>query len=246
MSSNIRSIYPRTNWPISRVNNFAADFDASAKRQSSTRLFLQTTWNKVWAVAFSARTGRGPFLNLTPVIVLSSLCMAERRKKGVLIMPLNPNTTVLQRVATLPLATYQAGETVFAAGTQTGRLLILRKGAVTIEKEGTEIAKVTQPGAVFGELSALLNQPHTADVRTLETSEFRVARAELLEEDSVILLYVAAILAQRLNLANHAVIELKSQIQLHHMIRSTIGKAVKKMEEMLSATGGDLVYAPGI
>src|SRR6516162_8681231 len=122
----------------------------------------------------------------------------------------------------------------------------LMKGAVTIEKEGTEIAKVTELGAVFGELSALLNQPYTADVRTLEASEFRVARAELLEEDSVILLYVAAILAQRLNLANQAVIELKSQIQLHHMIRSTIGKAVKKMEEMLSATGGDLVYAPGI
>jgi hypothetical protein len=59
-------------------------------------------------------------------------------------------------------------------------------------------------------------------------------------------LYVAAILAQRLNLANQAVIELKSQIQLHHMIRSTVGKAVKKMEELLSATGADLVYAPGI
>jgi CRP/FNR family transcriptional regulator, cyclic AMP receptor protein len=102
------------------------------------------------------------------------------------------------------------------------------------------------PGAVFGELSALLNQPHTADVRTLETSEFRVARAELLEQDPVMLLYVAAILAQRLNLANQAVIELKSQIQLHHMIRSTVGKAVKKMEELLSATGPDLVYAPGI
>jgi hypothetical protein len=43
MSSNTRSIYPRANWPMSRVNNFAADFDASAKRQSSTRLFLQTT-----------------------------------------------------------------------------------------------------------------------------------------------------------------------------------------------------------
>jgi len=90
-------------------------------------------------------------------------------------MPLIPNTAVLQRIATLPLATYQAGETVLAAGTKTGRLLILRKGVVTIEKEGTMIAKVTEPGAVFGELSALLNQPHTADVRTLETSEFRVA-----------------------------------------------------------------------
>ena len=161
-------------------------------------------------------------------------------------MPHIQNAAVLQRIATLPLVTYQAGETVLTAGTKTGRLLILRKGAVTIEKEGTEITKVMEPGAVFGELSALLNQPHTADVRTLETSEFRVAPAELLEEDPVLLLYVAAILAQRLNLANQAVIELKSQIQLHHMVRSTIGRAVKKMEEMLSGTGGDLVYAPGI
>jgi CRP-like cAMP-binding protein len=161
-------------------------------------------------------------------------------------MPHIQNAAVLQRIATLPLATYQAGETVLTAGTKTGRLLILRKGAVTIEKEGTEITKVMEPGAVFGELSALLNQPHTADVRTLETSEFRVAPAELLEEDPVLLLYVAAILAQRLNLANQAVIELKSQIQLHHMVRSTIGRAVKKMEEMLSGTGGDLVYVPGI
>jgi CRP/FNR family cyclic AMP-dependent transcriptional regulator len=172
-------------------------------------------------------------------------CMAERQK-GVLKMPLIPNPAVLQRITALPLATYQPGETVIAAGTKTGRLLILRRGVVTIEKEGTVIAKVTEPGAVFGELSALLNQPHTADVRTLETSEFRVARAELLEEDPAALLYVAAILAQRLNLANQAVVELKSQIQLHHMIRSAIGKGVKKMEELLSATGADLVYAPGI
>ncbi len=121
------------------------------------------------------------------------------------------------------------------------------------------IAEVTKPGAVFGELSALLNQPHTADVRTLETSEFRVARAELLEEDPAALLYVAAILAQRLNLANQAVVELKSQIRLHFMtldeyqstaiaiaVSGTIGKAVKKMEEVLGETGTDLVYAAGI
>ena len=79
--------------------------------------------------------------------------MAERRQ-GVLKMPLIHNTAVLQRIATLPLATYQPGETVLAAGTKTGRLLILRNGAVAIEKEGTVIAKVTEPGAVFGELSA--------------------------------------------------------------------------------------------
>src|ERR1700745_574313 len=144
--------------------------------------------------------------------------MAEQRRQGALKMQLIPNTAVLQRIATLPLATYQAGETVFAAGTKTGRLLILRKGAVTIEKEGTEIAKVTKPGAVLGELSALLDQPHTADVRTLETSEFCVARAELLEEDPVILLYVAAIMAQSLNLASEALIERKGQVHMHHIV----------------------------
>ena len=161
-------------------------------------------------------------------------------------MPLALNTGTLQGIAALPIATYQAGETLFATGTTTGRLLILRKGAVMVEKEGIEIAKVSEPGAVFGELSALLHQPHTADVRTLKASEFRVARAELLEQDPVILLYVATILAQRLNLANQSLVELKSQIQLHHILGKTIGKAVKKMEELLSTNGVNLINVTGI
>jgi hypothetical protein len=49
--------------------------------------------------------------------------------KRVLKMPLNPNIAVLQRIATLPLTIFQPGETVVAAGTKTGRLLILRRGA---------------------------------------------------------------------------------------------------------------------
>ena len=107
-------------------------------------------------------------------------------------MPLIPDTAVFQkRLAALPLQTYQAGETVFAAGASTGRLLILRQGAVKIVKGGVEIAKVAEPGAVFGELSALLDQPHTADVLTLETSQFHVAdAAALLVQDPIALLYV--------------------------------------------------------
>src|SRR3974390_641531 len=108
-----------------------------------------------------SKTGRGPVLNLTLVTRWSSPCMDAKR--GILKMPLNPNTAaLLRRIETMPLATYQPGETVIAAGTKTGRLLILRKGAVTIRKNGTVIAEVKEPGAVIGELSALLNQPHTA------------------------------------------------------------------------------------
>src|SRR5215471_16714232 len=86
-------------------------------------------------------------------------------------------------VAALPLATYSAGETVLSAGLKTGRLLVLKSGAVVILKDSIEIAKVEDAGAVFGELSALLDQPHNADVRALEDSQFHVGDAALLEQD---------------------------------------------------------------
>jgi CRP-like cAMP-binding protein len=61
-------------------------------------------------------------------------------------------------LADLPLATYSAGEAVITAGSKSGRLLILKKGAVAILMGSTEIARVTEPGAVLGEISALLGR----------------------------------------------------------------------------------------
>ena len=155
-----------------------------------------------------------------------------------------PDPTVFQqRLAALPLAAYQAGETVLAAGSTTGRLLILREGAVEIVKEGVQIAKVTEPGAVFGELSILLNQPHTADIRAVETSRFHVAdAATLLAQDPIALLYVAAILARRLDGANHALIELKRQLEAGQP-PSVIANTVEKMEDLLAFSGASLAYA---
>ena len=96
-------------------------------------------------------------------------------------MPLISDKATFQNSLTgLPIVTYQAGETVIVDGSKTARLLILRKGSVAIVKEDTEIATVAEPGAVFGELSILLDQPHTADVRALGTSQFHVADANTL------------------------------------------------------------------
>jgi CRP-like cAMP-binding protein len=119
----------------------------------------------------------------------------------------------------------------------------LREGSVAIVKDAIEIAKVAESGAVFGELSALLDQPHTADVRALETSQFHVAEAaDLLRQDPVALLYVAEVLARRLDGANRALIELKHQLQAGQP-RSVINKTVEKVEEMLGVGGASLVYA---
>jgi CRP/FNR family transcriptional regulator, cyclic AMP receptor protein len=149
-------------------------------------------------------------------------------------MPLIPDSAVFQkRLGALPLVTYKAGETVLSAGSRTGQLLILKSGAVAVIKETIEIAKIAEPGAIFGELSALLDRPHTADVRALETSQFHVAdAAALLVQDPIVLLYVAAVLARRLDAANQALIQLKSQVEVGQP-HSEIGETIEKMEGMM-------------
>jgi CRP/FNR family transcriptional regulator, cyclic AMP receptor protein len=149
-----------------------------------------------------------------------------------------------KRLAALPVATYQAGETVLAAGTTSGRLLVLKTGAVEVTKDGLQIAEVSEPGAVFGELSMLLDQPHTADIRALEATQFHVAEAaSLLTEDPATLLYLTVLLARRLDATNQALIEVKRQLQTGQP-RSMISKTVEKAEELLNYSGGaSLVYA---
>jgi CRP-like cAMP-binding protein len=135
-------------------------------------------------------------------------------------------------LALLPLANYRAGETVLTAGSKSRRLLILKSGAVVILKDSIEIARVDEPDAVFGELSALLDLPHTVDVRALEDSQFHVADAALLGNNSVALLHVARILARRLVAANNCFVELKRQLQAGQS-SSTLSKTLGKIEEIL-------------
>jgi CRP/FNR family transcriptional regulator, cyclic AMP receptor protein len=146
-----------------------------------------------------------------------------------------------KKCAGLAMERHQAGVNVLTSGSKTERLFVLRSGSVEIVKDGVQIAKVSAPGAVFGELAVLLDQAHTADVRTLEESDFYVANAAtLLAHDSAVPLYVAAILAQRLDRANQALVEIKRQLRAGEP-RSVIGKTVEKVEQLLSPNG-DLFY----
>jgi CRP/FNR family transcriptional regulator, cyclic AMP receptor protein len=151
-------------------------------------------------------------------------------------MPLIPDSAAFQRsFATLPIASFQAGETVLLAGSRTGRLMILKKGSVAIVKEGVEIARVSEPGSVFGELSILLDKPHTADVLTLESSEFHVASDSLLAQDQLASIYIAMILARRVNNANRALVELKHQLHA--------GEPRSVITEIITEIECNLVYA---
>jgi CRP/FNR family cyclic AMP-dependent transcriptional regulator len=153
-------------------------------------------------------------------------------------MALVPDNAAFQRkLAELPLAAYHAGDTVLTDGSTTGRLFILKKGAVAIIKDGVEIGKVSEPGAVFGELSALLNSPHTADVVAVEASQFHVADgASEFMRDPATLFYVATLLARRLDRANRALIHVKHLVQAGEP-RAIIGTTVHQIARLLSASG---------
>src|SRR5262245_12461196 len=159
----------------------------------------------------------------------------ESRLGGIKKMPRIPDADEFHAGLTrLPVLTVHPGEMVLTAGSSTGRLLVLKKGAVEILRDGVQLARVSDTGAVFGELAALLNKPHTADVRALEQSELSIADAATLLNDSpTTLLYVAALLAQRLDSANTALLEVKRQLRASKS-NIEIGALVADLEDMFS------------
>jgi CRP/FNR family transcriptional regulator, cyclic AMP receptor protein len=166
---------------------------------------------------------------------------AKPEPEGAKRMPRIPDADEFRNQLTrLPVLKFQPGEMVIAAGSTTGRLLVLRQGAVEILRDGIQIARVSETGAVFGEIAALLNKPHTADVRAIEESEFSVADATtLLAESPVTLLYVAALLARRLDGANTALLEVKRQLRASKS-HIEIAKSVAELEDLLS---GNLMHS---
>jgi CRP/FNR family transcriptional regulator, cyclic AMP receptor protein len=83
-----------------------------------------------------------------------------------------------------------------------------------------------------------LDQPHTADVRALEDSQFRVADAALLEKDPVAVLHVARILARRLVAIDSGFVELKKQLQAGQS-SGVLGRTLEKIEKTLAAWSED-------
>ena len=106
-----------------------------------------------------------------------------------------------------------AGTLVLHEGSKTGHLFVLLEGRLEVIKGDAVVAVLTEPGAVLGEMSVLLDQPHTATVRAASDSviyEFDDAAAFLRQQPGVALL-IAGMLAQRLNAANTYLADIKRQ-----------------------------------
>ena len=102
-------------------------------------------------------------------------------------------------------------------GTRSGKLYILLEGTVEVKRDDTLVAAINEPGALFGEMSALLDIDHTANViAATPVTVYRFAdAARFLHSDPEVSLTVARKLAQRLNTVTTYLVDLKRQYASH-------------------------------
>ncbi|MGC3990482.1 MAG: cyclic nucleotide-binding domain-containing protein [Chthoniobacteraceae bacterium] len=126
-------------------------------------------------------------------------------------------SAILDSLKDHPLQRFEAGTVIIEEGTSTGRLLVLAEGAVSVMKGDVQVATAAEPGAVFGELSALLGTPHTATVRTTQPCAFYVVEEPLvaLETTPKLALHVCELLGRRLDALNKYLVDVKHQYEGH-------------------------------
>lgn len=116
-------------------------------------------------------------------------------------------------------------------GETTGHLFVLIDGRLEVVKGDTVVATLCEPGAIVGEMSALLGQPYTATVRAASDAkvyEFRDPDAFFRSQPEVALL-VARMLAQRLNVATTYLADLKRQYAGHGSHLAMVGDVLECM-----------------
>ena len=124
-------------------------------------------------------------------------------------------STILDHLTNLDPITLPAEEDFITQGTPGGVLYVLESGAVDIFKDDTRVARSNQPGAVFGEISLLLDTTHTATVRTTEESTFYCIREPALffkhHPEAAFLL--SKLLAHRLDNLTRYLMDVKHQFE---------------------------------
>jgi CRP-like cAMP-binding protein len=123
----------------------------------------------------------------------------------------------LEIVAQHPVREVAAGEVILRQDEPCEILLVLLAGEVEVLRDGVRVARTSEVGAVFGEMSLLLGGPCTASVRTLGPCRF-AAIAEpraFFAASPAASLHVAELLARRIDALNRYLIDVKHQYEGH-------------------------------
>jgi CRP/FNR family transcriptional regulator, cyclic AMP receptor protein len=137
---------------------------------------------------------------------------------------------ILSHFKDIPKHTAAAGEVLLDEGQKTGRLYVLAEGRLEVLRGGAQIAVMEEPGSIAGEMSVLLDLPHTGTVRALGDARVHVVEngADFLRAHPELAWLVARLLARRLNAASTYLVDLKRQF-------SGVGNHLELVGELLES-----------
>lgn len=113
------------------------------------------------------------------------------------------------------LQVFRPGAVLILEGGQLGSLFVLKSGTVEVSREGVTVATIDQRGAIFGEISVLLDTPHSASVQAVTAVEAYVIADALktLEERPAWTLHLARLLARRVLSTTAALVASQQNVQ---------------------------------
>jgi CRP-like cAMP-binding protein len=115
----------------------------------------------------------------------------------------------------LPERNLEAGETLINCGGRAEQLFILKEGQLEVFKDGVQINIQQDPGAILGEVSVLLDIPHTASVRAVNPAKVYVVEnaKAFLRSHPDITFFVSKLLARRLKNVSDYLVDIKRQYE---------------------------------
>jgi CRP/FNR family transcriptional regulator, cyclic AMP receptor protein len=124
-----------------------------------------------------------------------------------------PMPSMLDLAADLPEIAVAAGHVLCAEGDPAGPMWVLVEGSLVVSKSGATVNAIEQPGAVIGEVGVLLGRPFTATVVAATPCRLRHATDGIafLLSDPAISMFVAAGLAERLDVVTTYLADLENQ-----------------------------------
>ncbi len=111
----------------------------------------------------------------------------------------------------------KAGEYLLTQGEETDSVYFMLEGSVKVMKNEFDVTVISDKGAVFGEMSILLKNSHSASVVCLEDSKFYHIEhpRKYLEEHPKLIWHIAEILGLRLFNLTQYLVDVKSQYEGH-------------------------------
>ena len=136
-----------------------------------------------------------------------------------------------------PVVHFDSGETIIPEGARLGKLFILIDGQIEVIRKDTQVSYVDEPGSIFGEMSVLLDMPHSATVKALsEVNTYVIDDAlRFLESRSEVAIHLATLLARRLYYTTTYLVDLQQQAEGRRrdldVVDQILGSLVQEPEE---------------